>query len=539
MNEFKILILLITWLVKGVYLLLRALFRGVRSLVRWGVARMRAWRESGPGGPAPPAPIASGPGGPAPIKKGGGAPPPAIDQAAVDRVRAALKKLAVPARALNARCDAERLCVPLRPTVQDFVLPALSKAEDDLRRASTTAALRPILRSAAYLDALMSLLSLKADQRCDPSLDELIDDADALAEACYRPVVDYCRTNAVPLSSNRTAAFFGDGCSPWLGRIDDPTGLAILHLPWKWLAELHRWPAIAHEVGHDFYDSVPGLDQELLRFVGLTEMPGDARIIDGRAGVDVRDVDRIVTRWRRELIADAFGVMMLGPAYAITTAAIFASPGEPEQALAISVEEDEYEVHPPGHVRVAAVCRLLARIGYGAVADGIEQRWRRQHGKPEIVLLPTRFGYLRVEDEPFIERAVSLTVSLQRKGFEVLRGIPLSSMPGFDFGPREHEASLRTRDAFLTGGRPRLADARLLIAGAVMAWAERPDEGVGLLRAARLAVGRLDLPVPQDGVAKPRASSSPQELVRDAVLLDTLLTPARASLLRVRPRSPG
>jgi len=69
MNEFKILILLITWLVKGVYLLLRALFRGVRSLVRWGVARMRAWRESGPGGPAPPAPIASGPGGPAPIKR--------------------------------------------------------------------------------------------------------------------------------------------------------------------------------------------------------------------------------------------------------------------------------------------------------------------------------------------------------------------------------------------------------------------------------------------------------------------------------------
>jgi hypothetical protein len=533
MKEFELLILLITWLVKGVYLLLRTLFRGIRGLVRWGVAKMGAWRADGPGGSAP---LAAGPSRPATIKKSGGAPPPAIDRAAVDRVRAALEKLALPARALNARCDAERLCVPLRPTLKDFVVPALARAADDLRRASTTAALRPILYSAAYLDALIRLLSLMADQRCDPSLDELIDDADALAEACYRPVVDYCRTNAVPLSSNRTAAFFGDGCSPWLGRIDDPTGLAILHLPWKWLAELQRWPAIAHEVGHDFYDSVPGLDQELLRFVGLTEMPGDARIIDGRRGVDVRDVDRLVTRWRRELIADAFGVMMLGPAYAITTAAIFASPENPEQALAISVDGDEYEVHPPGHVRVAAVCRLLARIGYGAVADGIERRWRLQHGEPEVVLLPTTSRYLPVEDEPFIERAVSLTTSLQRKGFDALRGLPLSSMPGFDFGPREHEASLRTRDAFLAGGRPRLADARLLIAGAVMAWAERPNEGVRLLRAARLAVGRLDLPVPDDAVVKPRSSSSLHELVRDAVLLDTLLTPPRASLLRFRPR---
>jgi hypothetical protein len=105
-------------------------------------------------------------------------------------------------------------------------------------------------------------------------------------------------------------------------------------------------------------------------------------------------------------------------------------------------------------------------------------------------------------------------------------------MPGFDFGPREHQASLRIRDAFLAGGRPRPDDARLLIAGAVLAWAERPADNVGLLRAARLAVGNLDLPVPQGAVARPRRSPSTRDLVRDAFLLDLLLTSPRAPLQR-------
>src|SRR6185503_2384111 len=136
----------------------------------------------------------------------------------------------------------------------------------------------------------------------------------------------------------------------------------------------------------------------------------------------------------------------------------------------------DYEVHPPGHVRVAAVCRLLSRMGYGALGVTLEQKWRAKHGEPRGILLPVPNGWIRVEDEPFIERAVAITTSLYQEGFGALRGIPLASMPGFDFGPREHEAALRARDAFLADGRPAVTDARLLIAGAVLAWAERPQD---------------------------------------------------------------
>jgi len=270
---------------------------------------------------------------------------------------------------------------------------------------------------------------------------------------------------------------------------------------------------------------------ELLHRRGLQGLVGLSGVIEGDV-VTNRDVRRIVTHWRQELVADAFGAMMLGPAYAVATAAIFARADDPVQALAVGTDGDGYEEHPPGHVRVAVVCRLLVRMGYGALAEDMERRWRRQHRNPEVLFLPTTTGYLAIDDEPFIESALDLVTALHREGFEALNGVPLYSMPGFDFGPREHVDSLRTRDALLAGGPVRPGDARLLIAGAVLAWAERPGDGVRLLRAARLAVGKLDLPVARSTPARAPRAEAPADLVRDAVLLDVLLTPPRASLLR-------
>jgi hypothetical protein len=535
MDELRTIVWLIVMVFRLIGLILRGLYLLVRGLVRLIARPVRALRSDGPGAPAEPlagAPAPAKLGRPAATSAPARAAPAVADRAAIARVTSVVQELAGRARALEARCADQRLCAPLLPTLREVVLPRLAAAQGDLRGAPAPAVVRRVSALCGFLDALTKFLSVMADQRADPDLDELIDDADALADACYRPVVEYCRANDVPLSSDRTAAVFGDGCSPWLGRIDDPTGLAFVHLPWQWLEEVHRWPAIGHEVGHDFYDSVAGLDDELLRRAGLTELVGRAGVIE-RDVVTVRDVNRIVTQWREELTADAFGAMMFGPAYAVATAAIFASPHQPKEALTLQVDGDQYEVHPPGHVRMAAVCRLLGRMGFGAQADEMERRWRAQHGDPRALIVPTTSALLWIEDEPFIEAAVALTTALQRDGFQALRGIPLYSMPGFDFGPREHVASLKIRDAFLAGVRPAPEDARLLIAGAVLAWAERPADSARLLRAARLAVGRLDLPVAgARGPARAAPASSFDQLVRDAVLLDVLLTPPRGSLLR-------
>ncbi len=533
MNEFKVLIWVIVTLFKLIAFIVGGAFRLIRGLVRIVTGRMKAARESGPGGGAPvPARMTFA----NPAAPGAKAPPPAADRAAVAHLIAAIRAIGERARPLAARCDAERLCEPLRPTLRDVVLPRLGQAEAALRGNLPQAAVTRLAASIRYLDGLTRLLEVMAEQRRDPALDELIDDADALAAACYLPILDYCRGAEIPLSSDRTATLFGDGCSPALGRIDDPTGLALLHLPWEWLSEVHRWPAIGHEVGHDFYDSVRGLDQELLRRTGLDEADSRVTLVETQ-DVTLSDVARIIRRWRHELCADAFGAMMLGPAYAVATAAIFADPENPANVLSVDVDGNRYDVHPPGQLRVAAVCRLLANMGFGAQCEEIEKRWRAQHRNARFILLPTAAGIAALQEDAFIEQAVAFTTTLQREGHAALMGIPLSSMPGFDFGPREHVASRRIRDAFLAGQAPgaadaRLGDARLLVSGAVLAWAERPQDGERVLRAARLAVGNLQLPVPRAAGARAQRTESFAELVRDAFVLDLALAPARASRLR-------
>jgi hypothetical protein len=373
------------------------------------------------------------------------------------------------------------------------------------------------------------------EQRRDNDMIELIDDADALAEACYRPIVDFCQARGLPLSSDRVAAAFGGDCSPALMRVGDPSGMAILQLPWSWLAEVHRWPAVGHEVGHDFYMSVDGLDDELLRRLELTAVKDGGPMPTSANGFHRGHVDTIIAAWRHELVADAFGLMMLGPAYAIATLEIFANPKEPQQTLLIDRDGDGYEPHPPAHVRAVFACRLLQHMGHGALGDALEQKWRAQHGHPDRLYLPIPNGWLHLVGDSLINRAVAVGLCLYQDGFAALEQIPLRSVPGFDFGPREHQAAERVKESMLAGRRPQVKDARLLIAGAVLAWSEQRGQGAAILRAARLAVGKLDLPVrgPQVvAAARTDGGELTADLVRESLVLDVVLEPPRASLLR-------
>jgi hypothetical protein len=449
---------------------------------------------------------------------------------------AELPALLARAQALVTRCRREPACALLLPTLQTGMVPELERLIRALPLARDRQALLPILVGRYQLANLLALVDLLVEQRADADLIELIDDADALAEACYRPIVDFCQARGLPLASDRVAALFGGDCSPALVRVGDPTGLAILQLPWSWLAEVHRWPAVGHEVGHDFYMSVDGLDDQLLARLGLTAVRDGGPMPTGAAGFHRGHVDTIIAAWRHELVADAFGVMMLGPAYALTTLEIFANPDELESVLVIDRDGDGYEPHPPAHVRAVFVCRLLQRMGYGALGEALEQKWRARHGNPDRLYLSIPNGWLHLVGDGVIERALAVGVSLYEDGFAALDGIPLRSIPGFDFGPREQQAAERVKEAFLAGRRPQVRDARLLIAGAVLAWSAERAQAAAILRAARLAVGKLDLPVRGPKVAAATARRDDRELdaelVRESIILDVVLAPPRGSLLR-------
>jgi hypothetical protein len=525
MDELELLVAIVVGIYKLIRWILRTLFRGLFGVLGFlkraqaGEMRNPAATRALPQKAAPPVvpPTAR------PVTPGAG---PALRQLA-DRMSA----LANQGMEEAARCAVEEANSPFVDSLR-WLCDEARRIAREAPSARDGKVIGALMSAGERVDALFEIFTLLADQRRDGDLLELLGDADALAESCYRPIVDYCRQRGIKLGSDRTATCIG-GDKLFILSVDDPSGLAPIVLPSDWSTQIGWWPALAHEIGHDFHNSVPGLGGELRRELSL---PGPVGKLPGPQ-VRQTDLDGAVGAWMEELFADAFGTMMLGPAYVATMTWSFGSPKEPVQALAAAgTRSGNFEEHPPGHVRVVTACRLLGMMGYGALGDRLEASWRRIHREPSYVYLPTRTGnWATLTDEIVIERALQVGGALYETGLPSLAGLPLRSIPGLDFGPREHEAARGVKDALLAGRKPSLKDPRLVISGAVLAWTEKPSEAAKILKIARDLIDAVGVPRRRSQWAPEAvagASLSPDaQLWRDAVVLDALLQ-RRGSLRR-------
>jgi hypothetical protein len=396
--------------------------------------------------------------------------------------------------------------------------------------------LKQLERDVKRDEVLLELVADLITERRTSGLAALIADTDALATACYAPIVEYCANRRIALSSDRAATIVG-GDKIYFLSVDDPTGLAAIVLPDIFANELIAWPAIAHEIAHDFYRSVDQLPSQLAKAlslgkeIGLPSFNGDQRAF-ARGLQQVPD--RATAAWREELFADAFGTMMMGPAYVETMAALFATPKDPAASTVIARGEGApiYEEHPPGHVRVVVACRLLGQMGYGKVADELERRWRARHQGPTTLYVPLADGrYAVVPEGPTLERAASVGEHLYLTGLPCLRGQPLRSIPGLDFGPREHATANRIA-ADLADEKPvDVMDARVLVAGAVLARVARPDRAIDIYALARAAIEGVR--EAQEPVEVDLGHLAPQA-VREAFLVGQILGPPVARRLMRR-----
>jgi hypothetical protein len=221
--------------------------------------------------------------------------------------------------------------------------------------------------------------------------------------------------------------------------------------------------------------------------------------------------------------------MMLGPAYLHTMAAIFGAPDQPARVCAVAPNGARYEEHPPGHVRVVCAARLLGQMAYGKEGDDLERAWRQRHNQPDRLFFPATTGeWMAVADEPVIQRASAVGTALYATGLTALAGAPLRSIPGLDFGPREHARAKEVKAALAAGRRPMLRDPRLLIAGAVLAWYERTDDRARIYRVTRDCIeGISGEPRRAATAAEPAQADQPldADVLRDAILLDLVLSP--------------
>jgi hypothetical protein len=343
-------------------------------------------------------------------------------------------------------------------------------------------------------------------QRRDPGLLPELGDADAFADACYAPIMDFAKAEGLPLRSSAPATQLTDfDLSIWTGFIR--TSIAPIFLPADFFSTALRWPALAHEIGHDFLASVEGLEGNLRRELGLPSADAGARPLPfGAGGLDASDLGRVFGAWFEEIFCDVFGTLMCGPAYVVTMSECFASRLDPRRILIVFPDQtgSRYDTHPPAHLRVLVGCAVLERAGFTDDARSLQEAWARRHGGGayplDRLLFPIGRQLAALPLGFFADIARALVERLYAGPLKALSGFGLQDVSGLDYGPHEHMESLRARDALLGGRIPGVRDPRAILAGAVLAAAQRPELEPRILAAARAAI-----PAAGTGEARPDA----------------------------------
>jgi hypothetical protein len=376
-------------------------------------------------------------------------------------------------------------------------------------------------------------------QRHNPVLLAALGDADTLAIQCYEPVMQFSLAEGIPLRSHTPVAELGHyDLATWTAFI--PTGFAPIFLPRRFFERLAWWPALAHEIAHDFLFAAEGVETGLRAELGLpSEQVGTRPLVFGGDGLSMAELRRVFGGWFEEIFADVFGVLMMGPAYGWSMIELFAMPQDPAQVIAVGIDASgrRYGVHPPRHLRLVIAARVLELVGQEDDARELRRAWSAVHGgATDRILFPLGGRLIGVPIEPMESLALELADRLYEQRFRALANRRLAEIPGVDFGPAQNARCERVAATLLAGSVPRTSDARAVVAGAVLAARRAPEREAALLRLARAAIRAEGTAEASAGAyrAVPRAPAPVEaggggiEALRDAILLDAILSPSPA-----------
>lgn len=400
---------------------------------------------------------------------------------------------------------AERLLVITRDEIQGGArtlveqIAMLAENADAMPDAKLVAAMQEVARSIATFDALLGVVESMVTQREDHETQALLGDADALAEACYRPVLDFTRDHGIPIESNYPlTVLHRGGIAIHTGFL--PYQLAPIALPPEYGSEPWRWPAIAHEVAHDLVASIPGLREEMIAELGIEEgFGGIEATVEGldyeatpaaeEAADEIESMSRaLFQEWVDEIFADAVGTLMIGPAYLRSMVHIFARPESVQQVLAIPVSgEGAIDPHPPRHLRVHMTASFLRRMGYATRGESLRREWDLMHDSPDVMLIVSPEHYQQIPAAWLLEVGDEVVRRLYNAEFQILAGHRLADVPGLEFGTVHATRAERARKQ-LAAGRPAAFDARSLIAAATEAAIDAPDDRLAIMAAVQRSI---------------------------------------------------
>ncbi len=396
------------------------------------------------------------------------------------------------------RGRAEALRTRASAVLKRFELnPRLARLVDSMR----IDALEPLEALSAQLDDSISLSMLMQESEILEELEELIEylqqmarqrlqgemgylsDADALADACYAPLIAFCEAHEIPLRTTQPFAVPDDWDVSIVLRLAS-SSVAPLRVPAELAKSLWRWPAIAYEVAQDFYYSVDDLEVSLHRRLAL---PLHAHLPSHAQDVNEHFLRQMFGPWLATIFADVMATWMLGPAHVEAMRRAHARTDDPPQAAAVLHDGTMVGYQPPAHLRLYIACRVLHHLGFHQLADAQWSAWKRDHQELDTVYLPIGQQWAAVPETGFTEHADALVHTMLEDSWPELAETQLMSIPDLPYLHAEHARAMKLGDALLEGRVVR-ADPRLVIAGAVLTLANHPSKHQTIFGAARRSI---------------------------------------------------
>ncbi len=379
--------------------------------------------------------------------------------------------------------------------------------------------------------------------RSEGDLAGLLSDAEAIADNLLEPLREHASALDLPLPRREVI------CAPvprpdWeaviFGLISPRHPLVLVEDDFE--ADLLRWPALAHEVGHVVVDSLPEFEKELQTIAGWT---GKGELIQVVGGQLQGSIHAPFVAWRQEIWCDVYTTLTLGPAALAGFLHVFAQPDDPESVLTAATDGPSYAAHPPAHLRVLITAAVLEHMGFDKEAREARVRWRALHGfsDTETELTdqeapvegdPTLTLRIPASPNVVLKMPESLAMQIARKLLDPLLNGPLQSLggvcitdiPGLVLTAGRHAKVLR-RKGDLLAGRPFTDEPSIVLAAAILAREAKPQEAPRISAGLRRAIlGRFGEDLrPKGHIARTEPQRTYGNAVRDAILLREILAP--------------
>ena len=451
--------------------------------------------------------------------------------------RAQLDRLRHEATKLLGHAESDPRLVRLVPALREDLLGRLDLIDRSLASSPTLSTIVQETTVLRGLDSLLRYLKTMAQQRTRGA-SSFVGDADAMADACYAPILGFTRAQGLELRTSQPVVVTGDWDLSIVPRFAS-TRVAPLRVPVGFERSLWRWPAIAHEVAHDFYYSLEPLDRELHARLGLpheVELPASSGEVDGAW------LRQLFGAWLPEVFADVMGTFMLGPAYVETMRREFRNPSSPQRTAAIFQDNALIDEHPPARLRLYMATRVLHHLGRHEEANTLWEQWETEHADVRLYYLPLGGQWVGLSDEALHSIAESIIDVLVQRPWPELEGFHLRDIPGLAYLHAEHAGVERLADR-LARGETVEGDVRWIIAAAVLAAADQPRLHDPILEAARRSIVGVGakaaepgptrrLPTGTIGEALLASLKSPNA-INEAIILGAAFTPYK------RPRWHG